>query len=79
MLSCLVTTSLATMHESRDFGVLARLEAGRRGIRQTRQVVILGDGAAWIGVHDSPRGFLRRWDTQHVGRGVPGAPTKVGG
>ena len=44
----LVTTYLATMHDSRAFGVLARLEAERRGIRQARQVVVLGDGAAWI-------------------------------
>ncbi len=44
----LVTTYLATMHDSRDFGVLARLEAERRGIRQAKQVVVLGDGAAWI-------------------------------
>lgn len=44
----LVTTYLATMHASDDFGVLARLEAERRGIRQARAVVVLGDGAAWI-------------------------------
>jgi hypothetical protein len=44
----LVTTYLATMNASDDFGVLARLEAERRGIRQARQVIVLGDGAAWI-------------------------------
>lgn len=44
----LVTTYLATMKTSDDFGVLARLEAERRGIRQARQVIVLGDGAAWI-------------------------------
>lgn len=44
----LVTTYLATMRASDDFGVLARLEAERRGIRQARQVVVLGDGAGWI-------------------------------
>jgi len=44
----LVTTYLATMNASDEFGVLARLEAERRGIRQADQVVILGDGAAWI-------------------------------
>lgn len=43
-----VTSYLATMYASDDFGVLARLEAERRGIRQARQVVVLGDGAAWI-------------------------------
>jgi len=44
----LVTTYLATMHASEDFGELARLEAERRGIRQAHQVIVLGDGAAWI-------------------------------
>jgi len=44
----LVTTYLATMHDSGDFGTLARLEAERRGIRQAKEVVVLGDGAAWI-------------------------------
>lgn len=44
----LVTTCLATMNASDDFGVLARLEAERRGIRQARHVIVLGDGAAWI-------------------------------
>ena len=44
----LVTTYLATMHDCRQFGVRARVEAERRGIRQARQVVVLGDGAAWI-------------------------------
>ncbi len=44
----LVTTYLATMNASDDFGVMARLEAERRGIRQAKQVVVIGDGAAWI-------------------------------
>jgi len=44
----LVTTYLATMHASDDFGVLARLEAERRGIRQASAVIVLGDGAGWI-------------------------------
>lgn len=44
----LVTTYLATMSDSDDFGVLARLEAERRGIRQARRVIVIGDGAAWI-------------------------------
>ena len=44
----LLTTYLATMNASDDFGVLARLEAERRGIRQARQVIVVGDGAAWI-------------------------------
>ena len=44
----LVTTYLATMNPSDDFGALARLEAERRGIRQAQQVLVIGDGAAWI-------------------------------
>lgn len=44
----LVTTYLATMNPSDQFGVLARLEAERRGIRQAYEVVVLGDGAGWI-------------------------------
>ena len=44
----LVSTYLATMHDSEDFGTLARLEAERCGIRQAKQVVVLGNGAAWI-------------------------------
>lgn len=44
----LVTTYLATMQDSGHFGVLARLEAERRGIRQAKQTVVLGDGAGWI-------------------------------
>lgn len=44
----LVTTYLATMNASDDFGVLARLEAERRGIRQASKVVVIGDGANWI-------------------------------
>lgn len=44
----LVTTYRATMHPSREFGVGARLEAERRGIRQARRVVVIGDGAGWI-------------------------------
>ena len=44
----LVSSYLATMHDSREFGVLARLEAERRGIRQARQVIVIGDGAEWI-------------------------------
>jgi len=44
----LVTTYLGTMQDSHKFGQLARVEAERRGIRQALEVVILGDGAAWI-------------------------------
>ena len=44
----LVTTYLATMEASDAFGVMARLEAERRGIRQAKEVVVIGDGGAWI-------------------------------
>jgi hypothetical protein len=44
----LVTTYLATMAPSADFGKLARLEAERRGIRQATRVQVLGDAGNWI-------------------------------
>jgi hypothetical protein len=44
----LVSTYLGTIHTSKTFGTLARLEAERRGIRQAKQVVVIGDGAGWI-------------------------------
>ena len=44
----LVTTYVGTMQESGKFGLLARVEAERRGIRQALEVVIIGDGASWI-------------------------------
>lgn len=44
----LVTTYVGTMQGSDRFGQLARLEAERRGIRQAPEVVVIGDGAAWI-------------------------------
>jgi hypothetical protein len=44
----LVTTYLATMQDCVAFGKLARLEAERRGIRQARHVLVLGDGGNWI-------------------------------
>jgi hypothetical protein len=44
----LVTTYVGTMHASDRFGQLVRIEAERRGIRQALEVVVLGDGAAWI-------------------------------
>jgi hypothetical protein len=44
----LVTTYVGTMQDSHKFGLLARVESERRGIRQALEVVILGDGASWI-------------------------------
>ena len=43
----LVTTYVGTMAKSKKFGVLARVEAERRGIRQALEVVVMGDAAAW--------------------------------
>jgi hypothetical protein len=49
----LVSSHLATMEPVGKFGRLARLEAERRGIRNAQQVIVMGDGAAWIdGVAD---------------------------
>jgi hypothetical protein len=44
----LVTTYVGTRQGSDRFGQLARVEAERRGIRQAVEVVVIGDGAAWI-------------------------------
>jgi hypothetical protein len=44
----LLTTTLATMQDSRVFGKLARLEAERRGIRNAAEVIVIGDGGNWI-------------------------------
>lgn len=64
----LVTTYLATMSDSDDFGVLATLEAERRGLRQAYQVLILGDGAAWIDtLHERHFGYhVRIVDWYHA-------------
>lgn len=44
----LVSTYLATMGNSNVFGELVRLESERRGVRQARRVLVLGDGGEWI-------------------------------
>jgi hypothetical protein len=44
----LVTTHVATMGDAREIGKLARVEAEGRMLCQAEQVVVLGDGAAWI-------------------------------
>jgi hypothetical protein len=44
----LVTTHVATAQPVKAFGPLARVEAERRGLRQARQVIALGDGGNWI-------------------------------
>jgi hypothetical protein len=44
----LVTTYVATMENSQEFGKMARVEAERRGIRQAPRVINISDGAGWI-------------------------------
>ena len=44
----LVTTHVATAQPVKAFGPLARVEAERRGLRQAREVIALGDGGNWI-------------------------------
>lgn len=44
----LVSSYLATTEPVGKFGRLARLEAERRGVRNAEQVLVMGDGAAWI-------------------------------
>lgn len=44
----LTSTSVATMRDSKAFGELLRLECEKRGVRQAKRVVVIGDGAAWI-------------------------------
>lgn len=47
-LARLVTTYVATMQNSDHFRQLARVEAERRGIRQAKEAVVMGDGGSWI-------------------------------
>lgn len=44
----LLTTCMATMNNAAMFGRLARLEAEKRGIRNAREVILIGDGGNWI-------------------------------
>jgi hypothetical protein len=44
----LVRTHLATGRDASDFGVMARVEAERRGYRQAETVIAMGDGGNWI-------------------------------
>lgn len=44
----LVTTHVATMGDSDAVALLARVEAERRGLRQARQVIVMGDFAKWV-------------------------------
>lgn len=44
----LVRTHLATSRDAAAFGLMARVEAERRGYRQAETVIALGDGGNWI-------------------------------
>jgi hypothetical protein len=44
----LVTTHVATMGDAAQIGKLARVEAEKRMLCRAQEVVVLGDGAAWI-------------------------------
>ena len=44
----LVRTHLATSRDAEAFGVMARVEAERRGYRQAEEVIAMGDGGNWI-------------------------------
>ncbi len=46
--SPLVTTYVATMEKTDNFGRMVRVEAERRGLRQSLEVLLLGDGGNWI-------------------------------
>jgi hypothetical protein len=43
-----VTTYVATMSDTQAFGKLVRLEAERRGLRQAKTVLVMGDAGNWI-------------------------------
>jgi hypothetical protein len=44
----LLSTCVATMNDARAFGLLARMEAERRGIRNAVEVIGIHDGGNWI-------------------------------
>lgn len=44
----LVTTYVATMGKTEAFGKLVHVEAERRGLRQAKTVLVMGDGGNWI-------------------------------
>lgn len=44
----LVTTYVATMRDCHAFGPMARVEAERRGIRNAKEVIFIGDCGNWI-------------------------------
>ena len=44
----LLTTHVATMEHTLNFGKLVRVEAERRGLSTAREVIAIGDGGNWI-------------------------------
>jgi hypothetical protein len=81
----LLTTHVATMGDSDAIALLARVEAERRGLRQARQVIVMGDFAKWVDTAAAER-FARYtrvgdwdhatehlWDAARAARG-PDAP-----
>jgi hypothetical protein len=46
--AALVRTQVATSRDVTEFGIMARVEAERRGYRQAQTVIALGDGGNWI-------------------------------
>lgn len=44
----LSTTYVGTLSQSRKFGALVHVEAERRGLRRTAEVLVIGDGGSWI-------------------------------
>ena len=75
------TTYVASFDESVDFGGMIRQEAMLRGMAHAKQVVVLGDGAAWIWevarinfpdavwICITPLSMLTRWPPPSNGRG----------
>lgn len=64
----LVTTHVATMGDSDAIALLARVEAERRGLRRSADVVVMGDFAAWIDTARDERfaGYPRIGDYNHA-------------
>src|SRR5207248_4702710 len=88
----LLTTHVATMGDSDAIGLLARVEAERRGLRQAAQVVVIGDCAQWIDsvrdehfaryprIADYDHAVEHLWDAARAirGRDAPQSPAVSG-
>ena len=64
----LLTTYTATVRDTEAFGPMCRLEAERRGLRQSDQVIALADGGNWIDplLEREFRGYVRIIDWRHA-------------